>query len=805
LWERRPGHGDVLQLRLGTGAVPWHPPLHDTSRRAAGAADALASRVTLHEAPLDVDLGPGRVLGIVGEREAVEALLRSLVVQAATLHGPADLRIAVLTGADRASGWSFAKWLPHTNGAGEAAGLRLLGASETDIATVVAALAAMAPPLDHRGRPAVTVPHRLVVVDADGLTEGRPAPVRALLAGATGFVSGIVVAAEASRLPAMCTTLVTLVGPDGLAEVSEPATNQRIDDVLLGGLTRESAGRAARSLAGIDDPEVREVGASLPDRVGLLPLLGIDATADEVIERWRAPSLRAPIGVTDDGPLLVDLVADGPHALIGGTTGSGKSELLRTLVASLAASAGPEHLTFVLIDYKGGSAFDSCARLPHTVGLVTDLDEHLGQRALRCLEAELRHRERVLRVAGATDLPHYLTMDPTSPMPRLVVVIDEFATLAAELPDFIDALVGIAQRGRSLGVHLLLATQRPAGAVKDNIRANTNLRIALRMQDGADSTDVIDTPDAAAIGRRQAGRGYVRFGPAEVVPFQAAIVSQPTDGQRRGVTVELRAFPFAPERRPNPGASESVIPNPPTDLERLVDAIVAADARLGLAPPRRPWPEPLPARIELLALDPDPVVAAPGAPPFAVYGLADDPSHQRQAPAAWNGTDGNLLLYGVAGSGTTTALVTLARSLARRHAPTDLHLYALDFGAGGLADLAALPHVGAVVAATEPERRRRLLTRLRGELDRRRSLGRRDGDPALVVLLDNWSGFAASLADDAAGLDQRDEMTRLVADGPAFGIWFVITADHAGGVPLALASLVPSKLVFRLADRLDYA
>src|SRR5204863_2486589 len=225
---------------------------------------------------------------------------------------------------------------------------------------------------------------------------------------------------------------------------------------------------------------------------------------------------------------------DGPHALIAGTTGSGKSELLRTLIASLAMTVDPERLNFVLVDYKGGSAFADCAALPHTVGLVTDLDEHLGQRALRSLDAEIRRREHVLRRAGVADLGQYRRAEAASdgPLPRLVVVIDEFATLRSELPEFVDALVGVAQRGRSLGIHLVLATQRPHGSVSDNVRANTNIRIALRVQDAADSQDVIDGPGAAEIDRRRPGFAYCRLGHGEMVAFQAALANRKSSRRR---------------------------------------------------------------------------------------------------------------------------------------------------------------------------------------------------------------------------------------------------------------------------------
>jgi S-DNA-T family DNA segregation ATPase FtsK/SpoIIIE len=243
-------------------------------------------------------------------------------------------------------------------------------------------------------------------------------------------------------------------------------------------------------------------------------VLGLDRPdAASIAARWQASggTTRAVIGACYDGPFGVDLAKDGPHGLVAGTTGSGKSELLQTLIASLACASRPDEMTFVLVDYKGGSAFKDCVHLPHVTGLVTDLDAHLTQRALASLPAELTRRERVLAAAGAKDIEQYAergSLQPRyRPLPRLVIVIDEFASLVRDLPDFVTGLVGIAQRGRSLGIHLILATQRPSGVVSADIRANTNLRIALRVTDAAESADVIEVPDAAQISRATPGRG----------------------------------------------------------------------------------------------------------------------------------------------------------------------------------------------------------------------------------------------------------------------------------------------------------
>ena len=380
-----------------------------------------------------------------------------------------------------------------------------------------------------------------------------------------------------------------------------------------------------------------------------------DVDAGGVLERWRRsagePGLKATFALSQDGPFSIDLVTDGPHGLIAGTTGAGKSELLRSLVAALAAVHDPDRLNFVLIDYKGGSAFAGCAALPHTVGLVTDLDEQLGERALQSLEAELRHRERVLREHRAADLIEYgrlIAEGRAEPLPRLLVIIDEFATLASELPDFIASLVGIAQRGRSLGVHLLLATQRPSGAVSENIRANANTRICLRVNTPQESNDVIDAPAAAQIGRNQPGRAHVRLGPSELVAIQTALVTTTSPAGASG-EIELRPFRF-----PVPGQSGTVTGEPsetPSDLDRLVaaarDAYAARDAQ------RRPWLAPLAATVELGALlTRGPARGLAGERGLVVpLALGDDPAAQAQYPVGWNLDAGNLLLFGSGAAG----------------------------------------------------------------------------------------------------------------------------------------------------------
>ncbi len=806
LWERRPDHHDFLHLSAGYGEVPFRPEVTDNRQSAQAAELVLAENGWLELAPIDVDLSRGGVVGIVGDRAPSLALARALVCQAAVLHGPADLTIAAL--ADEASGgdWDWVKWLPHTRQTAGGSGPRLA------VGTTAAAVLASELTEGDSDDPRTT----LAVLDIPALIEGRGAAGRALLR-AGERVSGIVLARSTERLPAACTTVVELDEEAGEAVLSRPQLGRRIDPLLVAGLSDQTARSCAVALARFEDADLQIPGGSLPDFLALPGLIGLP-TPDgaQIRARWEvtehATELVARFAVAEDGPLDIDLVGDGPHGLIAGTTGAGKSELLRSLVASLAATHGPARVNFVLVDYKGGSAFAECAELPHTVGMVTDLDEHLGERALRSLEAELRYRERVLREHRTADIIEHdrlVAEGRVDALPRLVVIIDEFATLAAELPDFIASLVGIAQRGRSLGVHMILATQRPAGAVNENIRANTNLRICLRVQTPQDSTDVIDDPAAAKIPRTQPGRAQVRLGPSELVPAQTALVSGASgDGPVSAVAV----LPFAPGRAPGPGvgavgngAGNAAV----SDLARLVAA--TREAATGSPPARRPWLDPLAGDVDLdhlIELGPPRPLAGETAPPTPLVslGLADDPEAQAQYPIGWNPSAGNLLLYGIGGSGTTTALQTIALGLARTTDPAHVHVYAMDFGAGELAALAALPGVGAVTTAAEHERQSRLLRRLRGELAVRRSLDPvgRAAAPRIVLLLDGYAGFASEHA-DLAGDALREALARVWADGPELGIHTAIAADRLGAVPTALASLSQQRIAFQLADIADYA
>ena len=605
-------------------------------------------------------------------------------------------------------------------------------------------------------------PHLVVITDTPHLLAARTSPLRRVVVADRSTALIVLVGAD-DGVPHVCTSLLDLSGPMNARWHADAATASLPVQARCAGISEQSAARLVRCLSGLVDPEDPLGGAGgTPRDVSLLTLLESHQPA-AIAASWVAaggdPLPRTVIGVAGDGVVDIDLDRDGPHALMAGTTGAGKSELLRTLVVGLAVASSPDHLTFVLIDYKGGSTFDACARLPHVVGVVTDLDDRLANRALRSLHAELRRREQLLRTVAAADLAAYRRLPASEVLPRLVVVIDEFAALVSEQPDFLHALVGIAQRGRSLGVHLILATQRPSGVISDDIRANTNLRLALRLHDTADAIDVVGDGAPAAIPRGLAGRAVMRLGPGEMLTFQTARCTTPS----------------------SVGG---------TELDVLVDAIREACVLVGARSPASPWLAPLPSR---LPVDESSVTQG-------IVGLVDDPDRQRVEPLRWNRADGNLLLVGAAGSGVTSTLVLLGTVAVADGSGS--HLYVIDGrGDQALSIFERSPWCGGVVRLHERERVIRLINRVADELTRRVA-DRAEPRHPIVVLIDGLDAVRSAL-DDLETVAESDMLDAILSLGAAHDVTMVCAIDRVATVPSSVLARFAQRWIFHITDPLD--
>jgi S-DNA-T family DNA segregation ATPase FtsK/SpoIIIE len=836
LWERRSTDPDYLLLRVGTADLPSAVELTDPEQ------DEHRRQVfwSVPDAPVTIPLAQRGVLGVAGPGDASRSVGRWIVAQLAALHSPNDLQVCLLTDSSGQGSWEWMRWLPHCRPSGGRGGAALIGNDAETVATRIAELLALigerqktlAQSGQQEGR---FQPDIVVVFDGSRKLRSLPGSIQVLRNGPEVGVYAVCLDADERLLPAECQAVV-VADPDGLRvqQMMTPTVRRVRPDTVRPSWSM----RLARSIAPIRDASDDDEAAGLPDFARLLDVLRLEPpTAEAVATRWAAGgrSTLAMIGESYDGPFGIDIRKDGPHGLVAGTTGAGKSELLQSLVASLAAANRPDEMTFVLVDYKGGSAFSECVRLPHTVGMVTDLDTHLVERALVSLTAELTRREHILAAAGAKDIEDYqILLDRTrhardasapEPMPRLVIVIDEFASMVRDLPDFVTGLVNIAQRGRSLGIHLILATQRPSGVVSQDIRANTNLRIALRVTDPAESADVIEAPEAAFISKSTPGRAYVRLGHASLVPFQAGRVG----GRRPGATIAATARPWlAPVEWRDLGKAEPARPAAKqraeeeiTDLKVLVEAIQRAAHGLRINRPPSPWLPPLPDMLLLSDLMPNSAreMGAGGDSNPAPFGIEDLPVFQQQRPAVLSlDTFSHLMAAGAPRSGRSQLLRTIAAALALEHSSADVHLYGIDCGNGALRALTDLPHCGAVVARTETERAVRLLGRLAAEVSRRQELLSDGGFaditeqraamqgsgrlPHIVVLLDRWEGFTATLGEVDHG-SLTDVITRILGEGASVGVHLVMTGDRsllAGRI----SALCEHKLAFKLAEKDDY-
>ncbi|MFD0655678.1 FtsK/SpoIIIE domain-containing protein [Thermocatellispora tengchongensis] len=860
LWERRIHDADALRLRVGLADLPAD--LELVPERGAPPDAAVPDPPRCHAVPVSLPMRRLGVVGVTGGRSATTGLVRWLVGQAAALHSPRDLAIVVLSAhADGGAQWGWARWLPHCAPHGGEDCVALVGADPEAAGRRVAELAAlieerlgaessafgkMPSGWDDLGwgvgkqaeEPAFSSYDQrpydvLVIADGAQVLRALPGMPQVLRQGPRAGVYTIALDEDRRLLPEECATVADC-GADGLVRLGGGGL-EAVGEILADQVAVAWCDRLARALAPIRDVSRDDGSAALPDAARLLDLLDLrDPTPEAVARRWTGATTRAVIGVGPEGPFAVDLRVDGPHALIAGTTGAGKSELLQTLICSLAAANRPDEMTFVLIDYKGGAAFKECVRLPHTVGMVTDLDGHLTGRALASLAAEIRRRERILLGAGAKDIEDYQAArargakECQDPLPRLVLIIDEFAALVTELPDFVSGLVDIARRGRSLGIHLILATQRPAGVVTADIQANTSLRIALRVTEAVESSDVIDMPDAAHISKATPGRCYVKSGAGEAEAVQTARIGgartqEGGGGEGRLSVVELdwRALGHPlPAQRPSAAARRPAA-EPRSDLAALTEAVIGAAELLRVPEQPTPWLPPLPASVTVSGVREMTGDGGAG----LVFGVTDEPWEQARGTLALDLVNGgHLLLAGSARSGRSTALRTLAGVIAAGTSPADVHVHAIDCGSGALLPLVALPHCGAVVTRDQLDRVERLLGRLRAEVGRRQQLlaaagfaslaelraaGRARAEaageslpPWLVLMLDRWEGFIAAFE----GYDYGrliEAVLQLLREGPAVGLRAVVTADRSGLLG-QISTVFEDRLIMRLSDPADY-
>ena len=855
LWERRPEDPDFLAVRVGKGKLPLSVTLKLPEMESLDTLTVEIQKVqrefaSVDEMPCSISLPKVKSLGITGRRQDVASLTHEIICQIATHHSPEDVRILGIYPNSQKQDWEWMRDLPHTTPLKGCKLDRLTAVGEDEANEL---LNFMLEELSQRASrnaeqttnanngPSVSqpsaLPHLVVIVHDYVEVRQHAALTHAFKLGEQLGVSVIYMVAQQQAIPGQCRGVVELSEEGFLQYAGIGVVRDTLEGVVADKIDLDHARRIAHALSIIHVASDDDDAADIPTNVRLLDLLDLSFADQFDPEKWwsenpRFGMLRVPIGRNADNTIWLDLNDNvhGPHGIIAGTTGAGKSELLQSIIVGLAVTHHPHLVNFVLVDFKGGAAFKPFEKIPHTVGMVTDLSGKLTERALVALKSELKRREHVLSQANAKKISEYITMraqNPTAlePLPHLFIVIDEFAELAKEHPTFMEGLVSVVQKGRSLGVHLILATQKPTGSVNANIWSNLKFRICLRVASLQDSRDMLGRSEAALLPSTIPGRAYFQIGSEIFDLFQSARISLPARvANEAAITAKQAAN----------GNSEII------DQKVLMDAIEPFQETIG-AQLFKPWPAPLPQRVHLAEVykrvrrtlpqagqHGQNVQSGQGAPLVSskqpIYGwltcpigMIDLPAEQRQEP--WlldmprNG--GHIIIGGAAGTGKSVFLRTLITSLALSHSPSQLHLYMIDFGGQALRVFEKLPHVGGVFGESDDEYIRRLLRKLEGIIEERKqfctthqiddflSYQRRRGEqnlpemPAIMLIIDRFIDFKQ------AHDKEMDRLLAIARQGRTYGVYMVLTIDRPVSVPMQLLSLFEMRIALRLVEYTD--
>jgi ESX secretion system protein EccC len=855
VWERHPASPDFANVRIGTGthrlavrlAAPQTKPAEDLDPLCAGALRRfIRAHATVPGLPVGISLRAFSHVAVTGDPEAVYGMVRAVIAQIALFHSPGDVRICVCAARDTMGRWQWVKWLPHAMhpAQSDAAGpVRLMAASMGKLEAMLGGELAGRGGFGAGGSTAL--PYYVVLSDGGDPAEGSRL-------GASGFEGAVVidVTPRPPGTPAPGTLLLEVTG-DGVQMIGKDRAGAatRLPIGVPDALSLAEAEALARQLAPLRPASAAAAADPLASDTTLTALLGIgDPLALSTRSLWRQrparARLRVPIGTDAAGqPVELDIKESaqggmGPHGLVIGATGSGKSELLRTLVLGLALTHSPEVLNFVLVDFKGGATFLGLDRLSHVSAVITNLADELPlvDRMRDALHGELVRRQELLRSAGNyASLRDYTSARENgadlAPVPTLFVVIDEFSELLSARPEFIDLFVMIGRLGRSLGVHLLLASQRLEEGRLRGLDTHLSYRIGLRTFSAAESRIVLGVPDAYEL-PPQPGSGYLKFGTESMTRFKAAYVSGPAVPRPAGVPerrVQPMIVPFGPgyiqpQVSEEPEAAEQPAP-PGAGGDSLLGAVVGQLAGKGPAA-HLIWLPPLDTPPTLDALLPPLSVTQPYGlttqdPAWrgrlrAVAGIVDRPFDQRRdlLLADLSGAAGHAAIVGAPRSGKSTAARTLICSLALLHTPREVQFYCLDFGGGALSALAGLPHAGGVASRLEPDRVRRTVAEIQAILARReqefaqrgiesitayRRMREREeaagdsyGDVFLVV--DGW----LTLRQEFEPLEAA--ISTIAARGLGYGVHVLATSSKWSEFRPAIRDLFGTRLELRLGD-----
>ncbi|WP_410660708.1 type VII secretion protein EccCa [Amycolatopsis sp. lyj-112] len=858
LWDRRRSDSQFAQVRVGTGPqrlatplkAPQTVPLEDLDPVCStNLKHFIRTYSTVDGLPVAVSLRSFAQLSLSGRRPDTLGTARALLTQLATFHSPADLRIALCVKNDRLHDWEWAKWLPHVaSTAADAAGpRRLVDADAGKLADLLGADLGDRPVFSRRPDSRIEQPHIVVIVDG-GHTLGDTRLVTE--EGRLG-VTVVEVGSEQPRSVSSERLLSLHLSPEQLGMVVGDGTEQHLG--FLGApdtLDRGAAEALARMLTPLFQGTAVVSDAPMSATFGLAGLLGIGDPRDtDTSVTWAPRSardrLRIPLGINPDGrPVDLDLKESaeggmGPHGLVIGATGSGKSELLRTLVTALAVTHSSEKLNLALIDFKGGATFAGMTGLPHTCAVITNLSDDLAlvDRMADALNGELLRRQELLHAAGNyASVRDYEKARESGvalrPMPSLLVIIDEFSELLSSRPEFIDLFVAIGRLGRSLGIHLLLASQRLEEGRLRGLDSHLSYRIGLRTFSASESRAVLGVADAYQL-PPVPGSAYLKSDNDTLIRLKAAYVSGELPPRSKivrkdGRSLGLMPFTLAPVEIPVTVEAEEPVEK--GTGETIIGAMISRlegqgpEAHQIWLPPLAEPPT-LDQLLPPLGEDPDrglcPLGWGGNGKLMIPVALVDKPFEQRRDMlwADFAGAAGHALIVGAPQSGKSTLMRDIAAMLALTHTPEEVQLFVLDMGGGALAPIAGLPHVSGYATRRDAQRCRRVVAELTTLLEQREEFfsangiesittfrqrrkefqesteGREFGDVFLFV--DNWTTIRQEYE------QLEEQITSLASRGLGFGIHVVVSINQWMGMRAPLRDAIGTKFELRLGEPAD--
>lgn len=824
LFEKRKEHKDYLSVRLGSGVVKSALQVEYKEEEFVETEDDLAQYPKilhdkyeyLDDMPVVLTLRDTNAVGFVGARTKLYQIEKNLIMEFAASHFYNDVKLFLIMDETDVQLFEWARWLKNTYN--EMTQTRNFMYNEESAKISLEFLYSELSRRESAGTSEGLEDYIVFVYKSDKISDH---PVSQYVEKAKDLGFHFVFFEEHEELlNKECTKRIFLNAQDNTGYIQDVADGQEIQEFTYSHISHEVVEMAAKHLACVYVDEV-SLENSLTKNITLFELLDIMSPYDlNLQDRWASSkiyeSMAAPLGVkSGDEVVYLDLHEKyhGPHGLVAGTTGSGKSEIMQSYILSVATLFHPYEVGFIIIDFKGGGMANQFKDLPHLIGAITNIDGKEINRSLASIKAELIKRQKLFAEQNVNHIDDYIRAykdgKATIPLPHLILIVDEFAELKSDQPEFMKELISAARIGRSLGVHLILATQKPAGVVNDQIWSNSKFKLCLKVQNKSDSNEVLKSPLAAEI--REPGRAYLQVGNNEIFQlFQSAYSGAPAHSDRinnqkkfRITSVDLagkRTVIYEQAPRNKKGGE--------TQLDAIVSYVQEYCAKNHIERLPNICLPPLPKMISY-TMD---GYQKEGTDIEIPIGLVDDPDRQNQFVESLNFSQSNIFIIGSSQSGKTCMLQSMIKGITMNYAPNEVNIYILDFASMILKNFEELNHVGGVVTSSEDEKLKNFVKMIQELIVTRKNMLSKMGlssfssyreaggeDLAqIIILLDNWIAFKSYYP------EYEEEIIGIVRESVAVGISFVVTVSQAGGIGFKLLSNFSKRIALYCNDSADY-